>query len=83
MPRGAAEVADVFRRYGNAYRQQQLLTIDGTASRHDSDRTVSHSQRFDRAVVKPLGDPARIGKAGRRYISANSVYEAARCHIFA
>ena len=58
MDRPKLEVADVFRRYGEAYRQQAWrVDVHGAAARHDRDRGVPHGgpRRPSRAVrsVRP------------------------------
>src|SRR6202035_5758245 len=65
MPRGAAEVADVFRRYGNAYRQQHGTSLS-TAQR----RVMTAIERCRTAALG--GHVEQCDACGHQRISYNS-----------
>src|ERR1700737_5173019 len=65
MPRGAAEVADVFRRYGDAYRQQHSTSLS-TAQR----RIMTAIQRCRTAALG--GHVEQCDACGHQRICYNS-----------
>jgi hypothetical protein len=67
MPRGAAEVADVFRRYGEAYRQRHGASLS-TAQR----RVMTAIERCRTAALG--GHVEQCDTCGHQRISYNSLY---------